>query len=107
MVDAIPRGLVKEKRGLLVLKQPNRSTHSFLPKKILIKLPEWCTPNCLMLVKTTAIAYGQKIDQSLRTLVVCNSSHFYKRQAIGSKIGVIHLTKLLYRCYGEPSDTNF
>ena len=42
------------------------------------------TPNCLTFVKTTAIAYGQKIDQSLRFLVVCNSSRFYKRQTIGS-----------------------
>jgi len=44
------------------------------------------TPNCLTFVKTTAIAYGQKIDQSLRISVVCNSSRFYKRQAIGSTV---------------------
>jgi len=67
-----------------------------VPEIILIKLPEWCAPNCLMSVKTTAIAYGQKIVQSRRILVVCNSSRFYKRQAIGSKIGVIPLTKLLF-----------
>ena len=44
------------------------------------------TPNFLTFVKTTAIAYGQKIDQSLRIFVVCNSSRFYKRQPIGSRV---------------------
>jgi len=48
----------------------------------------WCwntTPNCLTFVKTTAIAYGQKMGRSLKILVLCNSSRFYKRQAIGSR----------------------
>jgi len=45
---------------------------------------ESCTPNYLTFVKTTAVAYGQKIDRSLRVLVVCNTSRFYKLQAIGS-----------------------
>jgi len=43
-----------------------------------------CTRNFLTFVNTTAIAYGQKNDQSLRILVACNSSRVYKRQKITS-----------------------
>jgi len=53
------------------------------------------TPNCLMFVKTTAIAYGQKIDRSLRILVVCNTSRSYKRQAIGSIVTPMISTRTL------------
>jgi len=42
------------------------------------------TRNFLTFVNTTAIAYGQKNDQSLRILVACNSSRVYKRQKITS-----------------------
>jgi len=42
------------------------------------------TRNFLTFVNATAIAYGRKIDQSLRILVACNSSRFYKRQKIAS-----------------------
>jgi len=45
---------------------------------------ELSTRNFLTFVKTTAIAYGQKIGRSLKILVLCNSSRFYKRQAITS-----------------------
>jgi len=40
-------------------------------------------PGCITL-KTTAIAYGQNLARSLKILLICNSSRFYKRQAIGS-----------------------
>ena len=46
-----------------------------------------CTRNFLTFVNTTAIAYGQKMGQSLRILVVCNSSRVYKRQKIMSTRG--------------------
>ena len=44
-------GSVKEKRGLLELKQRSRFTHSFVPKEILIKLPEWCKIGVILLTK--------------------------------------------------------
>ena len=47
-------------------------------------LAEPDTGNCLTFVKTTAIAYGQIISRSFKILVLCNSSFFYKRQAITS-----------------------
>jgi len=48
------------------------------------RLYEQSTRNFLTFVNTTAIAYGQKVDQSLRILVACNSSRVYKRQKITS-----------------------
>jgi len=48
-------------------------------------LPRVCTRNFLTFVNTTAIAYGQKIDKSLRILVSCNSSCVHKRQKITSR----------------------
>jgi len=44
------------------------------------------TPNYLTFVKTTAIAYGQNPEAPGRILPICNSSRFYKRQAIGSTV---------------------
>jgi len=44
------------------------------------------TPNCLTFVKTTAIAYGQNIEAPGKILPICNSSRFYKRQAIWSSL---------------------
>ena len=41
--------------------------------------------NCLTFVKTTTITYGQNLARSLKILPICNSSRFYKRQAIGSR----------------------
>jgi len=48
---------------------------------------EDCTRNFPTPANTTAIAYrcGQKIDQSLRVFVACNSGRFYKRQKIASR----------------------
>jgi len=46
----------------------------------------WSTCNFLAFVNTTTIASGQRIDQSLRILVVCNSSCVYKRQKITSTL---------------------
>ena len=46
--------------------------------------PVTTTRNFLTFVNTTAIAYGQKIAQSLKILVLCNSSRVYKRQKITS-----------------------
>jgi len=43
------------------------------------------TGNFLTFVKTTAIAYGQKMGQSLKILVACNSGRFYKRQKVTSR----------------------
>ena len=45
-----------------------------------------CTRNFLTFVKTTAIAYGQKMSQSLKILVACDSGRFYKRQKITSTV---------------------
>ena len=44
------------------------------------------TRNFLTFVKTTAIAYWQKMDQSLKILVAWNSGRFYKRQKITSNL---------------------
>jgi len=58
-------GPVKEKRGLLVLKQRkfSRSTHSFVPK-ILIKLPEWCKIGAIILTKLLYRCYDDASDAS-------------------------------------------
>ena len=42
------------------------------------------TPNCLTFVKTTAIAYHQNPEALVDFLPICNSSRFYKIQAIRS-----------------------
>jgi len=58
------------------------------------------TRNFLTFVNTTAIAYGQKIDQSLRILVACNSSRVYKRQKITSTY-----TVCLFRIWERTNGT--
>jgi len=62
-------GLVKEKRGLLVLKQRNfsRSAHSFVPK-ILIKLPESCKIGAILLTKLLYRCYDEASGASLYVL---------------------------------------
>ena len=45
------------------------------------------THNFLMAVDTTAVAYGKRIDQSLRIFVACNSSRVHKSQKITSRSG--------------------
>ena len=64
------------------------------------------TPNCLTFVKTTAIAYGQKMGRSLKILVLCNSSRFYKRQAIGST-RVVRLPKATTRVLSEVYSSGY
>ena len=59
------------------------------------------TRNFLTFVNTTAIAYGQKIAQSLKILVLCNSSRVYKRQEITSTVvssAILGLTSV-YPCF--------
>ena len=48
-----------------------------------------CTPGFLTFVGAAAVACGQKIGRSLKILVLCNSSRFYKRQAIRSTRNVL------------------
>ena len=45
----------------------------------------YSTPNCLTFVKTTGIAYHQNPEAPVDFLPICNSSRFYKRQAIRSR----------------------
>jgi len=45
------------------------------------------THNFLMVVDTATVAYGKRIDQSLRIFVACNSSRVHKSQKITSRSG--------------------
>ena len=38
--------------------------------------------------KTTEVAYGQNISRSLKILVLCNTSRFYKRREIANTLVV-------------------
>jgi len=59
---------------------------SMPPQTYMCTTVNTCTRNFLTFVNATAIAYGRKIDQSLKILVACNSSRFYKRQKIASTV---------------------
>ena len=49
--------------------------------------PHGSTHNFLIVVDTTAVAYGQRIDQSLRTFVAWNNSHAHKSLKVTSRSG--------------------
>ena len=76
--------LVKLQQIALGANNPPYSVHPVLPFHN--------TRNFLTFVNTTAIAYGQKIDQSLRILVACNSSRVYRRRKVTSR-GIRHVVE--------------
>jgi len=60
------------------------------------------THNFLTFLNTTAIAYRQKIDKSLRILVSCNSSRIYKCQKITSTVK----TQIIGQCATRGNSNN-
>ena len=97
-----PVNMLRLRHGLVIRLESAPTIH--LPSTRSQIVDPASTPNCLTFVKTTAIAYHQNPEALVDFLPICNSSRFYKRQAIRSRYGLLEYWGVGKSLFPSPAE---